>query len=106
MSASSHSSRALAPANLAGEKTALAEIMREVPPAISQAMNRFRTHLPELMQEHPGKWAAYGPEGEIAIGDSQRSIYQQCLQKGLKEDEFVVCRIEVADDQIEVLWDA
>jgi hypothetical protein len=94
------------PANSADFDTALvAEILREIPPAISEALNRFTSDLPELLREHDGKWAAYGRQGRIALGDSKARLYRDCLNDGFKEKEFIVRKIQPVADDIEVLFD-
>jgi hypothetical protein len=86
-------------------EAAIAEILKEIPPAISAALQHFHADLDALLRDHAGKWVAYGREGRIAFGDSQRVLNVQCLDAGLNEDDFIVCKIEPFDDAIEVLYD-
>ncbi|MBW3596860.1 MAG: hypothetical protein KY475_06235 [Planctomycetes bacterium] len=57
-------------------ETPATAIQREIPPALAAAIDRFRADLDELLRNHSGKWAGYGPDGQIALGWSKRSVHQ------------------------------
>jgi hypothetical protein len=63
-------------------------------PMVQQARAVFRRDLPTLLQEHPGRWIAYGAAGRLMIGDTKTQLHQECLRRGLRRDEFLVLRIE------------
>jgi hypothetical protein len=86
-----------------GETTA--QILREIPPSLAASLERFRDDLEELLQDHAGQFAAYGPDGRIALGPSKMDVYQQCRRSGREPTEFIVRKIQPSDDQIEVLFD-
>jgi hypothetical protein len=87
-------------------EAALAEILREVPRAIAEALNRFHTELDDLLLEHAGLWVAFGPKGRIAFAESKRELCQRCLLQGLNDDEYLIRKVAPVDDEIEVLWNA
>lgn len=87
------------------QREATAQILREVPPSLAAALDRFRKDLEELLQDHSGQWAAYGPDGRIALGPSKTDVYQRCKETGREPSEFIVRKIQCTDDQVEVLFD-
>jgi hypothetical protein len=66
----------------------------KMPPIVRQTRDMFRRELSTLLQEHPGRWIAYGAVGRLMIGNTKTELYQECLRRGLKRDEFLVLRIE------------
>jgi len=74
---------------------------------VLDARCEFLRDLPELLKTNKGDWAAYTKDRRIGCGPSKRELYQNCLDRGLKEGEFVVCSIEPevpseADDPVDV----
>jgi hypothetical protein len=67
----------------------------EVPPGIRRSQEAFRRDLPLLLQEPRllRRWVAYRGDERIGIALSKRELYQECLKRGLREDDFVVRRI-------------
>ncbi len=61
-----------------------------IPPLIQRSQEAFHRELPRLLQEHPRKWVAYHGDERIAVGPSKTKLYQECLHRGLKVEEFVV----------------
>ena len=61
--------------------------------------------LPELLKSHDGWWVAYHGDERISFARSQRKLYQECLRRGLTDDQFLVCGIlpDAADDSAELL---
>jgi hypothetical protein len=74
---------------------------REVHPMTQRSQAAFRRDLPQLMKKYKGRWVAYNGDLPVAIGRSKHKLYQQCLDEGLDEDEFVVRFIqpELPEDQ-------
>jgi len=71
-----------------------------VPPLIARAQVRHRRDLPELLKEHPGKWVAYFGEERIALGENKRELIEKCLERGLRDDEFLVRAIALESDLV------
>jgi hypothetical protein len=72
------------------------DIYKKMDPAIERAYRAFRRDLPELLKDKKidRKWVAYDSRGErIGINSSEWKLYQQCLRRGCREGEFVVCCI-------------
>jgi hypothetical protein len=67
---------------------------------LAQAQVRHRRDLPELLKDHPGKWAAYFGEERIALGDTKRQLIEKCVERGLKDDEFLVLAIAKQSDPL------
>jgi len=61
-----------------------------VSPLIPQAQVRHRRDLPALLKEYPGKWVAYFGTERLGIGESERELTEKCMQRGLKDNEFLV----------------
>ncbi len=73
----------------------LEELLDEtMPTLIREARAAFRRDLPRLLQRHAGRWVAYSGEQQLTIGPSKTSVYQDCLRRGLKRDQFLVLLIE------------
>ena len=74
---------------------------RPIPPMTQRSQAAFRRDLPQLLKKYKGRWVAYNGDRQIAIGRSKRKLYQQCLDQGLDEEEFVVRFIqqELPEDQ-------
>jgi hypothetical protein len=53
-------------------------------------MDAFYRDLPELLKKHYRKWVAYHGNDCLGVGRTQTELYEQCLRRGLKEDEFIV----------------
>jgi Family of unknown function (DUF5678) len=56
----------------------------------TQSFEAFYRNLPELLEKYYGKWVAYHGAELVGTGRSQTALYQKCLHRGYKEDEFVV----------------
>ena len=74
---------------------------RPVPPMTLRSQAAFRRDLPQLLKKYEGRWVAYNGDRQVAIGRSKTKLYQQCLDQGLDEEEFVVRYIqkELPEDQ-------
>jgi hypothetical protein len=76
-----------------------------LPPLIQQALDAFRRDLPELMKTHYRQWVIYQGDRRLRFGRSKTELIQECLQRGLGRDEFVVRRVapEPPDDDERVV---
>lgn len=43
-----------------------------------------------MLKKHYGQWVAYHGDECAGVGRTQTDVYQECLRRGLKEDEFEV----------------
>jgi hypothetical protein len=66
----------------------------QVPPLIEQAQEAFRRDLTQLLQERPGQWVGYAGPQRLGFAKTQTELYQECLRRGLRHDEFLVRCIE------------
>jgi len=59
----------------------------------------------ELLKSRDGWWVAYHGDERIGFASSQRKLHQECLRRGLTDDQFLVCGIfpGAADDTAELL---
>jgi hypothetical protein len=77
-------------------------------PVLTQSMNAFYRNLPELLKKHCGKWVAYHGDELMGIASSETALYQMCLRRGLKEDQFMVLYADgqaLSDhEQMELPW--
>jgi hypothetical protein len=81
-----------------------------IPPGIRRSNEAFRRDLPELLKNKKlyRKWVAYHGDERIGIARSSFDLYEACLRKGLKEEEFVVrCIIpDISEDEESLAyWD-
>jgi len=65
-----------------------------------QSLRAFERDLPLLFQQHPGEWVAYRGEQPIAFAAEKHHLYQQCLDRGLGRDQFVIFCIEAQETEI------
>ncbi len=63
-----------------------------IPPGIRQSQEAFRRALPQLLQsrKHHRKWVAYCGDVCIGFAATDTALYEECLRRGLNEEEFVV----------------
>lgn len=75
---------------------------RRIPPMIERSRLAFERDLPAMLKTHYFQWVAYHGDERIGFGRSKTALYQQCLKRGLKEEEFVVRSVEplLADEDI------
>src|SRR3954454_1707032 len=74
----------------------------ELPPRIAEALQAFRTQLPQLLREAPGQWVAYQGSERIDIAPTKAALYQLCLGRGLRRGDFLVRSIEPTLDEVVV----
>jgi hypothetical protein len=67
-----------------------------IPPGIRRSQEAYWRDLPELLKlkSRRRRWVAY--HGEVRVGFAQTSaeLYQQCLRRGLKEEDIYIDRLE------------
>ena len=78
----------------------LSDLELGIPPIISRSQAAFRRDLPRLLAERPGQWVAYRGEEQIGFGATKTELYQECLRRGLKRDEFLVRSVEPEMDEM------
>jgi hypothetical protein len=95
MNSNKPASAPMPPGVPAAADTELPQASLEVPPGIQRSQEAFRRELPLLLQNPRlyRQWVAYRGEERISIAPSKRQLYQECLRRGMREDEFVVRRI-------------
>lgn len=79
---------ASSPEALSAQACPLADVM--ISPLVAQSQAAFRRDLPELLKKRHGQWVAYHGDECIGFGRSQIELYQQCVRRGLKDEDFVV----------------
>ncbi len=65
-----------------------------------QALQAFQRDLAQLWTERSGQWVAYRGEQRLGFALSKHELYQQCFQRGLPRDEFVIFCIEPQETEI------
>ncbi len=65
-----------------------------------QALCTFMRELPRLWTERPGQWVAYQGDKQLGFAPYKHELYQQCFQRGLRGEEFVVFCIEPQESEI------
>ena len=67
-----------------------------IPPGIRRSQEAYWRGLPRLLKRksRTRRWAGYHGDERIGFGATCAEVYQQCLRRGLKEDEFYVDRVE------------
>ena len=65
-----------------------------------EALRAFQRDLPQLWAERPGQWVAYQGDRALGFAPHKHELYQQCFQKGLDREEFVVFCIEPQETEM------
>ena len=65
-----------------------------------QALQAFEQDLPRLWAERPGQWVAYQGGHLLGFAAQKHELYQQCFDKRLAREEFVVFCIEPLETEI------
>jgi hypothetical protein len=71
-----------------------------VPDVQLHALNAFQRDLPQLWLERPGQWVAYLGDQQFGFAAHKHELYQQCYQRGLQRQEFVIFCIEPQETEI------
>ena len=61
-----------------------------IAPMIAKSQAAFRRDLRQLLDKRYGQWVAYHGDERICFGRSQFELYDECIRRGLRDDEFVV----------------
>lgn len=64
------------------------------------ALRTFQQDLPQLWTERPGQWVAYQGDRQLGFASHKHELYQQCFQRGLQREEFVIFCIEPQETEI------
>jgi hypothetical protein len=75
-----------------------------VPPMLARSLDAFRRDLPRLLETHYGKWVVYQGDAQLGFGKTETELYEKCLARGMKRDEFLVCSIELEIPDDEITW--
>ena len=65
-----------------------------------QALRAFERDLPQLWTQRPGQWVAYQGDQQVGFAAQKHVLYEQCFQRGLGRDEFVIFCIEPQETEI------
>lgn len=65
-----------------------------------QALQAFQRDLPQLWAERLGQWVAYQGEQRLGLAAHKHELYQQCFQRGLRRDQFVIFCIEPQETEM------
>src|ERR1051325_49946 len=78
-------------------------LVGEIPECIRLSQEAFRRDLPELLKQKKlfRQWAAYHPNERIGIGPRQRALKDECVKRGLADDEFYVGWIDACELEVE-----
>jgi hypothetical protein len=65
-----------------------------------KALTAFQRDLPKLYAERPGQWVAYQGEQQLGFAAHKHELYQQCFQRGLGREEFVIFCVEPQETEM------
>jgi hypothetical protein len=73
-----------------------------IPTLLERSHEAFQRDLNQLLRTHYRQWVAYHGNEQVGFGHSQTELFQKCLNRGLKQDEFIVRSIEplLADEDL------
>jgi hypothetical protein len=85
----------------------LAPGLLPIPPMIQRSLEAYRRDLPELMKTHYGQWVAYHGDQRLGFSRSKTALVQECLRRGIRDEEFIVDTVEpeIPDDDVLELTD-
>jgi hypothetical protein len=63
---------------------------------LARSIEAFYRNLPELLKQHDGKWVAYHGDEWVGAGRTETELFQKCLERGFKDDEFIVLFADAA----------
>jgi hypothetical protein len=64
------------------------------------ALEAFQQDCPKLYAQRPGQWVAYQGKQQLGFAGQKHDLYQQCFQRGLQREEFVIFCIEPQETEI------
>ena len=84
---------------LAPELTAVQGPPPDIPPGIRKSQEALRRDLPGLLKnkKYLGWWAAYHGDERIGIARTETELIQECLRRGLRDDEYYVGWIDPSE---------
>jgi hypothetical protein len=64
----------------------------ELPPGVQRSKQAYLRDLPDLLADprYRRQWVAYHGEERIAHAPTETALYQECRQRGLRDDEFYI----------------
>ena len=65
-----------------------------IPPMVARSREAFLRDLPRLLEERPRDCVAYHGDEQLGFAKTRTELFQACLRRGLKREEFLVCSIE------------
>jgi hypothetical protein len=65
-----------------------------------ETLRAFQRNLPQLLAERPGQWVAYQADRQLGFAAHKHELYQECFQRGLQRDEFVIFCIEPQETEM------
>ncbi len=65
-----------------------------------QALQAFLRDLPQLYGQRPGQWVAYRGDRQVGFAAQKHTLYQQCFDQGLRDEELVIFCIEAQETEI------
>jgi hypothetical protein len=65
-----------------------------------QALQAFQRDLPQLYLQRPGQWVAYQGDRLLGFAEQKHLLYQQCFDRGLQQEQFVVFCIEPQETEM------
>ena len=65
-----------------------------------RALLAFWRDLPQLLEERYHQWVGYHGEQCLGFADSQEELWQECLRRRLRPDEFLIRSIEPEDPDL------
>jgi hypothetical protein len=67
----------------------------EIAPGILRSMQAYWRDLPQLLplRSRKREWVAYHGDERVGFGRTQTDLYQVCIGRGLRDDEFYIGRI-------------
>jgi hypothetical protein len=78
------------------------------PPAADPSIAAFDRDLHALLQSHSGQWVTYQGDQRLGFGRTHAELFNRCLQRGYREDAFIVRYISTAaladHDEVNLPW--
>jgi hypothetical protein len=65
-----------------------------IPHMVARSREAFLRDLPRLLEVRPREWVAYHGDDQLGFAKTRTELYQACLRRGLRREEFLVCSIE------------
>ena len=65
-----------------------------------RARQTFEHDLPQLLGERPEQYVAYHGAQQLGFSKQKHLLYQQCLEQGWQQEEFVVFCIVPQEDEL------